>query len=146
MILINKKQMKKVNIFYWICIGQLIPALGIGSIFGIISHPGSVEQFTRLGYPAYLAPFLGVARILGLVVIVIPKYPRIKEWAYAGLAFDVIGAIYSQIITGQPFTNLLFPFMAIVLLSCSYFLYHKKLSLTNGEQIDLNAGTKQTLA
>jgi hypothetical protein len=124
--------MKKLNIYYWICTGQLIPALGIGSILGIISHPGSVEQFMHLGYPAYLAPFLGVARILGLIAIVIPKYPRIKEWAYAGLAFDIIGAIYSQIATGQPFTNLLFPFMAIFLLSCSYFLYNKKLNLTNG--------------
>jgi hypothetical protein len=124
--------MKKLNIYYWICTGQLIPALGIGSILGIISHPGSVEQFMHLGYPAYLAPFLGVARILGLIAIVIPKYPRIKEWAYAGLAFDIIGAIYSQIATGQPFISLLFPFMAIFLLGCSYFLYNKKLNLTNG--------------
>ena len=81
--------MKKVKIYFWICTGILIPALGIGSIFGIISNPGSVEQFTNLGYPAYLAPFLGIARILGLIVIVIPKYPRLKEWAYAGLFFDL---------------------------------------------------------
>src|SRR6188472_3917754 len=97
--------MKKINIFYWICTGNLIPGLGIGSIYGIILHPGSTEQFVRLGYPVYLAPFLGVAKILGLIVIVIPKYPRLKEWAYAGLAFDMIGAFYSQIATGQPFTS-----------------------------------------
>jgi hypothetical protein len=105
--------MKKVNIYYWICTGILIPALGIGSIFGIISHPASVEPFTDLGYPAYLAPFFGVAWILGLIVIVISGYPRLKEWAYAGLAFDVIGAIYSQIATGQRFTGLLFPLQAL---------------------------------
>ena len=98
--------MKKINIFYWICTGNLIPGLGIGSIYGIILHPGSTEQFVRLGYPVYLAPFLGVARILALIVIVIPKYPRLKEWAYAGLAFDIIGAIYSQIATGQSLTSL----------------------------------------
>ena len=115
--------MKKVNIYYWICTGILIPALGIGSILGIISHPASVEPFTHLGYPAYLAPFFGVARILGLIAIVSPGYPRLKEWAYAGLTYDIIGAIYSQITTGEPFTSLLFPFQALFFLSCSYFLY-----------------------
>jgi hypothetical protein len=124
--------MKKVNIYYWICTGILIPALGIGSILGIISHPASVEPFTHLGYPAYLAPFFGVARILGLIAIVSPGYPRLKEWAYAGLTYDIIGAIYSQITTGEPFTSLLFPIQALFFLSCSYFLYHKKLNLANG--------------
>ena len=117
--------MKKFNIFYWICTGNLIPGLGIGSIYGIILHPGSTEQFVRLGYPVYLAPFLGVARILALIVIVIPKYPRLKEWAYAGLAFDIIGAIYSQVATGQPLTSLFFPILAILFLSGSYFFIMK---------------------
>jgi hypothetical protein len=129
--------MKKINIFYWICTGNLIPGLGIGSVYGIILHPGSTEQFVRLGYPVYLAPFLGVARILALIVIVIPRYPRLKEWAYAGLAFDIIGAIYSQIATGQPLTGLFFPIMAILLLSGSYFFYHKRLKLRKESQADL---------
>ena len=129
--------MKKINIFYWICTGNLIPGLGIGSIYGIILHPGSTEQFVRLGYPVYLAPFLGVARILALIVIVIPKYPRLKEWAYAGLAFDIIGAIYSQIATGQSLTSLFFPVIAILFLSGSYFFYHKRLQLRKEMRSDL---------
>jgi len=119
--------MKKAKIYFWICTGILIPALGIGSIFGIISHPGSVEQFTNLGYPAYLAPFFGVARILGLIAIVVPGYSRVKEWAYAGLTFDVVGAIYSQIVTGQSFSTFLFPLMAIFFIGCSYYLYTLRL-------------------
>ena len=129
--------MKKINIFYWICTGNLIPGLGIGSIYGIILHPGSTEQFVRLGYPVYLAPFLGVARILALIVIVIPKYPRLKEWAYAGLAFDIIGAIYSQVATGQPLTNLFFPVIAILFVSGSYFFYHKRLRIRREIQTNL---------
>ena len=129
--------MKKINIFYWICTGNLVPGLGIGSIYGIILHPGSTEQFVRLGYPVYLAPFLGVARILALIVIVIPKHPRLKEWAYAGLAFDIIGAIYSQIATGQSLTSLFFPVIAILFLSGSYFFYHKRLRLRNENQANL---------
>ena len=129
--------MKKINIFFWICTGNLIPGLGIGSIYGIILHPGSTEQFVRLGYPVYLAPFLGVARILALIVIVIPKYPRLKEWAYAGLAFDIIGAIYSQIVTGQTLTSLFFPVIAILFLTGSYFFYHKRLQLRKENQTNL---------
>lgn len=129
--------MKKANIFYWICTGNLIPGLGIGSIYGILLQPGSTDQFVRLGYPVYLAPFLGVARILGLIAIIVPNYPRMKEWAYAGLAFDIIGAIYSLIVTGQSITNLFFPFIAILSLSGSYFFYHKKMRLRK-EQNDLS--------
>ncbi|RYG21655.1 MAG: DoxX family protein [Chitinophagaceae bacterium] len=119
--------MKKINIYYWICTGILIPALGIGSVYGIISHPASLAQFIKLGYPIYLAPFLGIARLLGLIAILTPKYSRIKEWAYAGLAFDVIGAIYSQLATGQPFVSMLFPLIDVLILFGSYCLYHKRL-------------------
>ncbi|NIJ56122.1 DoxX family protein [Dyadobacter arcticus] len=124
--------MKKVKVYYWICTGILIPALGIGSVYGIVSHPASLKQLTDIDFPTYLAPFLGVARLLGLIAVVNPKYPRLKEWAYAGLTFDIIGAIYSQIATEQPFTDLLFPLLAIFLLSGSYLLYHKKLQYTRG--------------
>ena len=129
--------MKKVNIFYWICTCNLIPGLGIGSVYGIILHPGSTNQFVHLGYPVYLAPFLGVARILGLMAIVVPKYPRLKEWAYAGLAFDIIGALYSQIATGQSFTSLFFPVIAMLFLSGSYFFYHKRLRLRKENRTNL---------
>lgn len=116
---------------------MLIPGLGIGSIYGMLLHPGSTEQFVRLGYPVYLAPFLGVARILALIVIVNPKFPRLKEWAYAGLSFDVIGAMYSQIASGQSLTSLFFPAITILLLSGSYLGYHKRLAFGNAHQTDL---------
>lgn len=121
--------MKKVNIFYWICTGMLIPAIGIGSIFGIVPNEDSLKVFSSLGYPAYIVSFLSVAKLLGLIVIFIPKYPRFKEWAYAGIAFDIIGATYSIIATGSPLTHIIFPVLALLFLFGSYFLYHKKLSL-----------------
>jgi hypothetical protein len=121
--------MKKINIFYWICTGILIPAIGIGSIFGIVPNEDSLKIFSSLGYPAYIVPFLSVAKLLGLIVIFIPKYPRLKEWAYAGIAFDIIGAGYSILAMGNPFTNVIFPILALLFLFGSYFLYHKKLSL-----------------
>ncbi|MBI3518852.1 MAG: DoxX family protein [Bacteroidetes bacterium] len=123
--------MKKTTTLYWIFTGLLIPAIGIGSIPGVISSPDSVKIFTELGYPAYLVPFVSVARILALVVIFIPKFPRLKEWAYAGIVFDIVVAIYSQIAIGNPLLFIVFPLIALSLLLGSYFLYHKKLFLTN---------------
>jgi len=121
--------MKKINVFYWICTGILLPALGIGSVLDIMESPDSVKVITSLGYPAYLDPFLGVARLLGLAVIIIPKFSRLKEWAYAGLAFDIIGAIYSIIAVGNPLKNIVIPAVILLILLGSYMLYHKKLSL-----------------
>jgi hypothetical protein len=120
--------MKKINIFYWICTGLLIPAIGIGSLFGIIPNEDSVKVFSSLGYPAYIIPFLSIAKLLGLIVIFIPKFPRLKEWAYAGIAFDITGAIYSILAVGNPVTHILFPVLALFFLLGSYFLYHKRSS------------------
>jgi hypothetical protein len=120
--------MKKINVFYWICTALLIPAVGIGSIFGIVPNEDSIKLFSSLGYPAYIIPFLSIAKLLGLIVIFMPKFSRLKEWAYAGIAFDIIGAIYSILAIGNPFTHVIFPTLALLFLLASYFLYHKKSS------------------
>jgi hypothetical protein len=92
--------MKKLVIIYWIFTGVLIMLMGFGSIPNIMSSPESVALFQQLGYPSYLLPFLGVAKLLGVVAIIVPGYARIKEWAYAGLVFDLLGASYSIIAVG----------------------------------------------
>lgn len=121
--------MKRINIFYWIFTGLLIPSLGYGSIMELMGNPQSIEVITSLGYPAYLSPFLGVARILALITIFIPKLPRLKEWAYAGLVFDVIGATYSQIAVGNPLTYTIFPIIILGVIFGSYYFHHKLLSI-----------------
>jgi len=123
------KLMKKTTVFYWIFTGMLIPALGIGSVSGLFSSPESVQVITALNYPAYIVPFLSLARLLALLVIFLPKLPRLKEWAYAGLVFDVIGAMYSQIALENPLKHLIFPLIALVFIFGSYFFYHKKLKM-----------------
>jgi hypothetical protein len=118
--------MKNINAFYWICTGLLIPAIGIGSLFGIVPNEENLKVFFSLGYPAYIVPFLSIAKLLGLVVIFLPGYPRLKEWAYAGISFDLIGAMFSILAIGSPFTHILFPLFALLLLLGSYFLSHKR--------------------
>ena len=131
-VLKKSNHMKKINILFWIFTCLLIPAIGIGSIFGLVPNEESLKVFSSLGYPAYIVPFLSVAKLLGLIVIFIPKYPRLKEWAYAGIAFDIIGAGYSIIAIGSPLTHIIFPLLALLILLCSYFLYHKKIFLQEG--------------
>jgi hypothetical protein len=93
--------MKKVKITYWICTGLITALLGVGALFDAISAPEAVAHITRLGYPAYLVPFLGVAKMAALLVILVPGFRRLKEWAYAGLVIDLVGAFYSHVAVGD---------------------------------------------
>jgi uncharacterized membrane protein YphA (DoxX/SURF4 family) len=68
----------------------------------VLRIPQAVELFTHLGYPTYLLPFLGTAKILAVIAILVPGFPRIREWACAGLLFHLIGAWYSHISVGDP--------------------------------------------
>ncbi|MFQ3576444.1 MAG: DoxX family protein [Cytophagales bacterium] len=123
--------MKRIDIFFWIFTGLLIPSLGYGSIMELTGNPHSIEIITSLGYPAYLSPFLGVARILALIAIFTPKFPRLKEWAYAGLVFDVIGATYSQVAVGNPLAYTMFPLIILGLIFGSYYFHHKRLTVNS---------------
>ncbi|MFN7118937.1 MAG: DoxX family protein [Saprospiraceae bacterium] len=122
--------MKKTLIVYWIFTGLVVLLIGFGSIFDAIAAPEAVAYVTRLGYPAYLIPFLGVAKLLGIIAILIPGYPRLKEWAYAGLVFDLIGALYSHIAFGDPAANWAPLFFGLFIIFGSYIYYHKKLKLS----------------
>ncbi len=124
--------MKRTNILYWIFTGLLVPMFGIGSVIGLTGNPKSVEVITSFGYPEYLSAFLCVARLLALITIIFPKFSRLKEWAYAGLAFDVIGAIYSIIIVRHSVTDIIFPTIAFGFVFASYFLWHKRVKLSSG--------------
>ncbi len=118
--------MKKTKFIYWI-FTSLFAFLMLGSaIPDIFSVPVAVEGFQKMGMPAYLLPFLGIAKTLGVIAILIPGYPRIKEWAYAGLVFDLLGATFSIIASGQPASNWMFMALPIVLAAGSYTWYHKK--------------------
>src|SRR5690606_23020386 len=93
--------MKKTNLLYWIFTG-IFAFMMLGSALpDIVSTDIAVEgMHGNLGYPLYFIPFIGVAKTLGVIAILIPGYPRVKEWAYAGLFFDLIGATYSIIANG----------------------------------------------
>ncbi|SFJ45240.1 DoxX-like family protein [Paenibacillus sp. UNC496MF] len=117
--------MKKVLIPYWIFTGLLAAFMGIGAIPDIMSSGDAVELFKHLGYPDYLLPFLGIAKLLGVAAILVPVFPRIKEWAYAGLFFDLSGATFSTIAVDGLASGLIF-LIGYIMIAGSYYYYHRR--------------------
>ena len=118
---------KKINLFYWVFTALFAAMMLFSAIPDIMVVPQAVEIVSNhLGYPEYIIPFLGVAKLLGAIAILIPGYPRIKEWAYAGLTFDLIGATYSAIAKGDPLSGWIFMILPFSLMALSYYFYHKK--------------------
>ncbi len=99
---------KRNKIIYWIATVWL--ALGMistaaGQLFKWKEGQGAVDSVTHLGYPVYLLTILGVWKILGVVAVLIPKFPLLKEWAYAGFFFAMSGAIVSHLVSGDGFID-----------------------------------------
>lgn len=118
---------KNLNLWYWIVTGLFAAFMAFTAIPDIMMSPDAVNMITGLGYPDYFIPFIGVAKLLGAIAILIPNFDRVKEWAYAGLFFDLAGATYSAIYK-EGFhlsMTLIFIFMAVLFLS--YYLWHKKM-------------------
>lgn len=118
--------MKKTAIFYWIFTGLLSAIMVFGSIPDIMSVPDAVELFQHLGYPAYLLPFIGTAKLLGVIALLTPGFPRLKEWAYAGFVIDLSGAMYSSISVGDPASGWIFFIIGFILIAGSYVFHHKR--------------------
>lgn len=121
--------MKRTKIIYWILNGLFAAFMIFTAIPDIMNNPDAVKFMTgELGYPLYFTPFIGVAKVLGGIAILIPGYPRIKEWAYAGLIFDLIGAAYSTFGAGKlDAAGVIFMTIFIALAFAAYFSYHKKM-------------------
>ena len=119
--------MKKTNIFYWIFTGLLAVLMLFSAIGGLMGGADSAALFKHLGYPLSLLTFLSVAKLLGVVAILVPGYPRVREWAYAGFTFDLLGAMYSFIAVGDPVSSWLPLIIGLLLIAASYTLYHKRL-------------------
>jgi uncharacterized membrane protein YphA (DoxX/SURF4 family) len=121
--------MKATNITYWvltILFGGFMLFSGIGNA---MCNADSIKLLhDAMGYPIYIISFLGIAKILGVIGILVPRFPRIKEWAYAGLMFDLIGATYSfMALGGEMVSGIVFMFITIAVGFASYFLHHKRL-------------------
>ncbi len=114
--------MTKTNkIIYWI--STLWLALGMFStgIVQLIKQEEELAKITHLGYPVYFLTILGVWKIMGVIAVLIPQFPRLKEWAYAGFFFAMSGALFSHLAKGDSASEI---FPAILLLILTAISWH----------------------
>jgi len=87
--------------------------------------PAMVDTMTHLGYPIYFLKILGTAKLLGIAAILYGRFKTLKEWAYAGFTFDVIGAAWSHLASKDPFYVALVPLGFLLVLAISYIFWKK---------------------
>ena len=121
-------QSKNINILYWVFTIIFAVLMALSAIPNVISNADSVKiMHDMLGFPLYFIPFIGVAKLLGIIGILIPGLNKLKEWAYAGLFFDLAGAIYSGIAVSASFDpKMLGMLIWVVPGILSYYFWNKK--------------------
>jgi uncharacterized membrane protein YecN with MAPEG domain len=117
--LVKQKQviMKRDKIIYWIATGLVAAGMGMSAFMYLSNNPELMKSFEAIGLPPYMVAILGVAKLLGAIVLLAPVWDRLKEWAYAGFSFTFIGAVWVHIATGTPWVA---PFIALLILGVSY--------------------------
>src|SRR6202012_111616 len=88
---------KRKHLWYWIITALLSFCIFSGGLAQAMQVQGVVQGFKPLGYPTYFISLIGVWKVLGVIAILIPKFPLLKEWAYAGIFFTMTGAVISHI-------------------------------------------------
>lgn len=113
---------KRNKIIYWIATVWLSLGMTVSGVMQIIQPKEEVEIISNhLGYPLYLLTIIGVWKLLGVIAVLLPKLPLVKEWAYAGFFFVMSGALISHISLKDPFSEAFGPCLLIVLTLTSWY-------------------------
>jgi len=84
---------------YWVVTALIAFCIGSGGAAELMGVPGNIEGLVHLGYPPYFATIIGFWKVLGAVAILVPGFPRLKEWTYAGIFFNMSGAAATGVFT-----------------------------------------------
>jgi hypothetical protein len=107
---------------YWMSTGVIALAFGMGGLAYLAGSEMQLKGMAELGYPAYFVTILGVCKVLGAVAIVAPGFARLKEWAYAGIAFDLIAAAASHAAVGHSNGKIIAPLVVLAIAAVSWRL------------------------
>jgi uncharacterized membrane protein YphA (DoxX/SURF4 family) len=114
--------MTKQTLGYWAATGVAALAFAAGGVADLSGAPDVVAVMTHLGYPAYFATILGSWKLVGALAVLVPGFPRLKEWAYAGMAFDLTGAAASHAVVGDGVVKVAIPLALVALVTASWAL------------------------
>ena len=114
--------MKKRNkIIYWIATSWLSLGMVSTGIVQLLKMKEEVAMFRHLGYPIYFLTILAVWKFLGVVAVLIPRFPLLKEWAYAGFFFAMSGAVFSHLVSGDNAKEFFGPVLLLILTVVSWY-------------------------
>ena len=114
--------MNKKTIAYWTVTILFCLAMAAGGIMNLLRVEAQKEAMAALGYPEYVMTILGVAKVAGVFALLVPGLPLLKEWAYAGFAFDLLGASASHAFVADPLVESLVPLFILAVAAASYLL------------------------
>ncbi|PSR52974.1 DoxX-like family protein [Adhaeribacter arboris] len=112
---------KRNKIIYWLATGWLALGMLSTGIVQLLKVEAEVDNITQLGYPSYFLTLLGTWKILGVAAVLFPKFPLLKEWAYAGFFFAMSGATFSRIASSEPVNELLPSLLLLTLTVISWY-------------------------
>jgi hypothetical protein len=107
---------------YWIATGLTVAAFAAGGVMDLFPGAEMKAGMAHLGYPVYVATLLGVWKLLGAAAVAAPGLPRLKEWAYAGMLFDLSGAAVSHAASGDPAGKIATPLVLLAIAGASWAL------------------------
>ena len=131
---------------YWftttlVAIAFLLPGVG-----NLVHTPQIAHDMAHLGYPSYFLTVLGSWKILGAIAITIPRFPRLKEWAYAGMIFDLTGAAISRAVSGDGIAGIAPPLAIAALVTASWALRPRSRRLDLHEPAELRSAAESQVA
>jgi uncharacterized membrane protein YphA (DoxX/SURF4 family) len=112
---------KRDKIIYWISTILIVLATLPGGVGQIYHAKWSLDLIRPLGYPDYILTIIGTWKVLGGIVLLIPKFPLIKEWAYAGFFFAMSGAVFSHLASGESMIKIVSPLVILILIVVSWY-------------------------
>jgi hypothetical protein len=128
---------KRKKIIYWIATIWLslgMVSTGIVQLIKGKEGAGGADSIIHLGYPLYFLTILGIWKMLGVITVLIPKFPLVKEWAYAGFFFAMSGAVFSHLAVGDGATAFFGPLLLLILTVVSWYFRPAERKIISGNQ------------
>ncbi len=129
---------KRNKIIYWVATIWLSLGMTSSGIIQLIKLPEETVMMAHLGYPLYFLTILGIWKLLGVITVLMPKFPLLKEWAYAGFFFSMTGAIYSHAVCGDAPMEFFGPVLLLVLTVISWYLRPADRKITPAPIVPVN--------
>jgi hypothetical protein len=128
---------------YWVTTILVACVMAISGVLALVHAPAMMKALARLGYPVYFSDLLGVAKLAGVCVLLLPRWARLKEWAYVGFGITVLSACYSHLLSGGGMMALE-PLITFVVLAISYWTRptSRRFFLTSNPSLDHDLGRR----